>query len=117
MPEDSHARHLGERLLEQLQTLRDQFRAEEGRPCEVRTWPSEAGHEPVADRIPHGRRHDGDRGGRLLSRTGPWRSPCDDEVGLETGELSGQTGEALDLPVRLSVLNQDVLTLHVALLP
>lgn len=35
-------------------------------------------------------------------------------VDLETGEFGRQSREALDSPVRRSVFNEDVLTLHVA---
>jgi len=41
-----------------------------------------------------------------------WREPP--SVDLETGEFGRQSREELDSPVRRSVFNEDVLTLHVA---
>src|SRR5256885_6765677 len=81
---------------------------------DVATRPRETGHEPVSDRIAHDRHDDGDRGGRLPYCTGRWRIQREDEVDLETGQLGRQTREPLDLPIGPSVLDEDVLTLHVA---
>ncbi len=54
------------------------------------------------------------RGRRLLGGTCSRRGPRDDNVEIEAGEFARQTREALDFPVRRSVLYKDVLTLHVA---
>jgi len=114
MPEGRDPRNLGEGLLEQLQALRDQLGAEVRQPGDVPTRPRETGHEPVSDRIANDRHDDGDRGGRLLYSTGRWRIRREDEVDLETGQFGRQTWEPLDLPIGRSVLNEDVLTLHIA---
>jgi hypothetical protein len=50
----------------------------------------------------------------LPCRTGGGRSARDDEVDLETGEFGRQTREALEFPVGRPVLNENVLTLHIA---
>ena len=114
MPEGSDARDRGNRFLEQLQTLGNQLRAEEGQPCDVSTLARKARHEPVSDRIAHSLRDNGDHGGRLLGGAGRGRIRRDDEVDLETGQLGRQTRQSLDLPFRRSVLNDDVLTLQIA---
>ncbi len=100
MPEDSDAQNAGERLLEQLQPLGDEFRAQEGRARNICTRPGETGHEPIANRIAHSNPYDGNGRGRLLGSTGSGRSHRDDEVDLETGEFSRQSRVALDSPVR-----------------
>ena len=104
----------GEQFSQKGQTLRDQFRAKESRACDISSWPREAGHKSVSDRVAHSSDYDRDRGGRLLRSTARGRSQCDDEVDLETDQFGRQTREPLDLPVRRSVLNDDVPTLDIA---
>src|SRR5215217_6179601 len=66
MPEGSNARYGGKRLFEQLQPLGGELRAKERHSGNVPAWLSEAGHEPISDRVTHDRHHDGDSGRRLL---------------------------------------------------
>ena len=110
----SDARDPGKSFPEQLEAFGDWFRAEKGQPRDIPTRPREAGDESVSDRITHNRRDDGDRGGRLLCGAGRWRIPRDDEIDVETGEFVRPTRQPLDLPVCRSILNDNVLTLHIA---
>jgi hypothetical protein len=71
-------------------------------------------HELVADRIAHGRRNNGNDGGRLLGGTGHRRPRRHDEVDLEMNQFGGQAWEPLGLAVRSPKLDGDVLPLHVA---
>jgi len=116
MQEGSDARNLGERFLEQLQTLGNQLGAEEGQPRDIPTRPRDAGDQAVSDRIAHNRRHNGDTGGRLLCGTGHGRTHHDDEVDLETGQLCREPRKPLDLPVRSSAFNDDALPFQIAAL-
>ena len=52
----------------------------------------------------------------MFSRKGDWPTPGHDEVNLEPHELGREGGEALEPPLRISVRNDDVLSLDPAAL-
>ena len=76
--------------------------------------PREAGHESSPHRIKRRCHDDGDRGSRVLRSFGSRRPPRHDYIDLETGQLRGEGGERSNPPFRKSVLNGNVLALHVA---
>ena len=114
MPEGSNARYGGKRLLEQLQPLGGELRAKERHSGNVAARLSEAGHEPISDRVAHDRHHDGDSGRRLLCSAGRGGIAGDDEVEIETNELLRQLCKSLDVSICIPVLDDDVLPLHIA---
>jgi len=66
------------------------------------------------DRITHRIAYDGYRGGRLLCGTGARRSARDNHVDIEPSQFGRQAKQPLDVSIRASVLNDDVLTLDIA---
>ena len=61
------------------------------------------------------RHNDGNRLGRILGRPDPL-VPCryHDEIDLETHQLRRKLRSPIDLPLRISVLDGDVLSFYVA---
>src|SRR5439155_14924246 len=84
---------------------------------EVAAWPSEARHQLIPDRIAHRRRHDRDRRRCVASGTRAGRRSRQDEVDLETHQLTRQRREPLDVAARRSQLEDEVLTLDITALP
>src|SRR5262245_2585727 len=68
------------------------------------------------DRIdPSARHNDGNRLGRILGRQDyPGSSSCHDDINLETHQLGRKLREPIDLSLRKSVLDGDVLSFDVA---
>src|SRR6266404_2248532 len=114
MPEYSDAGNLRKYFPEKSQTFGNQFRAGEGRPRDVSSWPRQAGHESVSDRIAHSTYDDRRRGEHLLCSKAGGRSPREDEVELETRQFGSQSQEPFNLPICCPVLDEDILTLNIA---
>src|SRR5262249_61044584 len=74
----------------------------------------EARDEPLPDGITDSHHNDGDRLGRLLGRQHRWRRHGGYDVHLEADQLGREVGEPLVLPLRPSVLHDDVLALDIA---
>src|SRR5207245_2288819 len=83
----------------------------EGSPREVAARAGEIGNEAGHYRIASGRHNDGYRRGRLLCRTARWCAFCDDNVHFELDEVSREDRQAFVVPLRISVLEGDVLAL------
>src|SRR5262245_18965558 len=68
------------------------------------------------DRIdPSACHHDGNRLDRILGRQDyPVPSCCHDDINLETHQLGRKLREPIDLSLRISVLDGDVLSFYVA---
>src|SRR6266511_1676225 len=113
IPEDRHWRRSGDELLEQLESLPGQFYRLKTQPREVAAWMSEALDVPLAHRVAGARHDDGDRRGRLLER-GQHGSGGDDDVNLQTGQLGGQTGQAIWPAFAPAWLGHEMLSIHVA---
>ena len=70
LPEDSDPTDPRNGLLEQLQTLADELRSEDGQPRDIAARPRKAGDEPVRNRIGDSSEDNGDGPGRLLGGQG-----------------------------------------------
>jgi hypothetical protein len=73
-----------------------------------------AGHEPERNGITNNCRDDWDRFGDFLGRADRGVSSCHDDINLETDQLGRKLSEPIVLSFRISVLNGDILSLHVA---
>jgi hypothetical protein len=109
MPKRSDAGNIGQRLLEQTETLGDNLRAEKRQACDVPARPRERSHEPVFDRVAHDRHDDWDRAGCTLDRAGRRRVGGEDEVQIERGELIRQLREVLDPAICRAIFDDDAL--------
>ena len=74
----------------------------------------QAGDEPLPHRISGGGHHDRDRACGVLGRPDRGGSLCHNHVHLELGQLGRQVAEPFLAPLRITVLNDDVLALDVA---
>jgi hypothetical protein len=111
VPDNSDTAESGNNFLKKLEPLRSDLREEEGRPREVAARASEIGNE--ADRIASDRHNDGYRRGRLLRRTARRCAFRDDDVHLEADQVGREDREPVVVPVRISVLDGDVLALDI----
>jgi hypothetical protein len=114
MQQGSDAGDLGERVLEQLQPLGDQLRAEERRPCDISSRPGKAGDEPISDRIAHGRRDDRDDGVACRAARAAGVAPATMRSTLRRASSVARRGRRSSFPVGRPVLNENVLILHIA---
>jgi hypothetical protein len=113
IPEDGDPGR-GNNLFEKIKPLRAQIHGNVSEPREVRPRPGEAGDESSPNRIADGHHDDGDRCRCLLGRTGCRRSPRHNDVNLETDQIHREVRELFGPSLGPSVLNRDVLALHVA---
>ncbi len=101
-------------LLEVFQTLADEVRgSEDGLPRDVAARPRKAGDEPARNRIASSSEDDGKSPGRLLGGQGMGCGSGHDDINLERNQFGRESGEPLDLPLAISVFNDDVATFDV----
>ena len=81
---------------------------------DVSALPREAGDDARGNGVANGRHDNGYRRGRALGHKRPRYRMGHDDVNLEANQLGRQIGEPIALPLRPSVLNDNVLALHVA---
>jgi hypothetical protein len=110
------ARELGEGLPEELEAL-PVLRANERDPGDVGPGARVACDEPRLVGEGDVRKHDRDRGRRLLGRAGSLRAGSAEDVDRETNQLSRELGKALAAPIGPADLEGDVFAFDVAALP
>src|SRR5262249_8767401 len=109
---DRYTPDLRDGILEQRQVLGEDLRVEAiGHPGDIPAGARDARDEPEADRIRQAHSHDRDRGRGFLRCQGRRRRGRGDDVHLQPYELGGQRRESLEVPIRPSILDHDVLTL------
>src|SRR5438477_6487725 len=113
MPEGSDPTDPRHCLLEQFQTLADEIRGEEGQPRDIAARPRQAGDEPAPNRIGGSSEDNGEGPGRLLGSHGGECGWGQDDIDLEGNEFGRESGEPLELPLGISVFDQDVAALDV----
>jgi hypothetical protein len=104
---------LGRDFLEELQPLAGELRAQGAQARDVAPWVRQAGDEPLPNRITGARHHNRDRARGVLGRPDRVAAPRHDDVHLEPNQLGRQVGEPLVPPLRIPVLNDEVLALDV----
>ena len=112
--QDRNARKCGKSCLEYLQPLSAQLSVQVGQPRNVPTRPSKAGNEPRADWIGGDRHDDWDGRCRLLRGRRRWSTLRNDSLDLESRQLGREVRKPFVLSLGRSILNDDVLALHVA---
>ena len=117
MPQRRNARHSRQHRLQLRQSFRHQFRSKKGESGDISTWPREADHQSVLNRVAHHRYHNRNRTGRLPRGQSAGRIRCDDHVDVQVCQFAGQVRELLNVAVRFSILNDDVMTFRIAEYP
>ena len=100
--------------LRSLQPLAGELRHQDAQARDVPPRPRQAGDEPLPHRIRGARHHDRDRARGVLGSAGRGGASCHNHVHLEPDQLGRQVGEPLVLPLRIAVLNDEVLALDIA---
>jgi len=114
IPKQGHAGHLGSDLPEELQSLALQIWRDRAQARDVATRPRQARDDAASDRIAdrhHDERH---RCGRLLHGKGRRCTGRDDEIHVCGQEIIDEARKPLVVPIRPSVLDQDVAALLIA---
>jgi hypothetical protein len=76
--------------------------------------PRQAGDEPFPNRFLGARHHDRARARGVLGGVDGWAAPGHNYVDLEPDQLGRQVAGPLETPLRIAVLDDEVLALHVA---
>src|SRR5262249_50723386 len=112
---DRDAGKFGNGFLEQLKALAAQCWTKVGNAGHISAWTCEAFNETCLDRIePSTRHYDGNSFGRILGRPNQRFPSCYDDINLETYQFGRKLREPILLPLRISVLEGDVLSFYVA---
>jgi hypothetical protein len=111
-PRAQHAGEFGNNFFEQFEAFSNLLRGNIGQPREIPARVRQAFHKPRFNRVTHRRDDDGDRVGGVFSSQSFGSNGSDNDVNLKTDEISGESREAIASPLRISVLNADVLSLN-----
>jgi hypothetical protein len=117
IPQDADPRGRWHELFEEFEPFREQIGVSVCKARGVPTRTGQTGHESGADGIRFAHEHDGDRARDFLGRESAAGRCRNENIDLDTDELRGERGEPLDLPRRISLLDDDVLTFDVSKLP
>src|SRR5215813_11801516 len=113
--ENRNTSKFGNRFLEQLQPLAGEFSVKACNAGDVAAGTGQAFNMALLDRIePTARHNDGNRLGRIPSRPDRSVPSYQDDINPETHQLSRKSREPIGLPLRISVLDGDVLSFYVA---
>ena len=112
IPEHSHAGELGNNFPEELQPFSNQLRDDLGQPRDVATGPRQALNKPSSNRVTGRRHNDRDYPGSVFCGHSIARNGSDDEVNLETDQIGCEVRKAIVSPLRIPVLDADVLSLN-----
>ena len=114
VPQDDHARHCRNRLLQYLELLCGdglRCRAHSG---DVSPRPSETGHQPLSDGIGREHEHDWDRRCRLLGRELRRDGLRENDISRQGDEFGRHGGQSVDNVFGDPELDDDVASLDVA---
>jgi hypothetical protein len=115
VPKNGDARRPGYDLLEELQVLAAQLGKIEKQSSNVASRSCDARHQPGLNGIDFEiYPHDRDGTSRVLSRCQSPGAPGENHINFEACEFKCEFGEKFGLVVRGSVLECDVLSLHVS---
>src|SRR3954453_11091209 len=113
IPKKDHARDERKDLLDKLQPLGGNVRAEDGIACDIPARPGEACREPGPYRITDPDHDDGDRVRRRLARGGGWRALGYDDIHWDADQFCCRGRKPVGLALGSTILKGDVLTLDV----
>ena len=114
VPQEGEARDRGDRLLEELQSLGTEIRAEDGIAGDVFPGLSQARDQPGPDRIADADHDDRDGGGRLLGRAGRRRTEGRDQVDRAADQRRRRRCQPVGLPFPVAIFEGDVPALLIA---
>src|SRR5262249_29602923 len=84
-----------------------------GQPCDVPARARQGRDEPEPNRIvTTGNHDDGDRLGGVLGCCGCWQRLRYDDVHLEPDQLCREVGQPVELTLRISIVDDNILTLN-----
>jgi len=111
--ERGYCAHVGEQLVQQLQSLPIRFRTQRGHACEVTARSVQAGYETDLNRIGAGHENNGNRGGRSLGRYR--RLAVRGNHGhLAANQIGCQCRQSIAVPFRPAVFDRHVPALDIA---
>src|SRR3984893_15942051 len=113
-PQHSRPREVRDHFLEQFKPFCAKFRGKNRAARYVAPWVGQTGDQSGADRVNGGRNDDRNCPGRIPGREGCGRRAGDDHVGMESNHLLRKLREPLCSTPRVSALDDEVLSLHVA---
>ncbi len=109
------AGHPGGNLLEEFQAFAYEVGTDQGQPRDVPAGSRQAGDEARPHRIPGFRHDDGNGRGRLHGRPGRWHAGCrHDDVNRDPDQLNRERGQLVELALRITACQDEVLPLHIA---
>src|SRR6266849_1170887 len=114
VPKKGDARHVRHGLFQKLEPFCRQARAKYRQACDVSTWVREARDEAAPHWIANAGDDDGDSRRRLLGGESRGCSPGHDDVHVEPNELGREVRQPLVSPLRVSLLECNALSFHVA---
>jgi hypothetical protein len=114
IPENSHRGNLGESLLKQPQRFSDDLSGHRGVSRYVGTRSRKTCNEPCSHRIANAYDNDRDSRGRILGCQRRLRYHRNNDVNIELDQLPRKLRETIKIPVRKSVLNDNVSSLDIA---
>src|SRR5262245_52995757 len=106
--------NLRNHLHQKFEPFRVQLWGEERKPSEISTGSRQACHLTVPKWIIGRGEDDGDGFGRVLRLLGGHGSIGNDDIEFETDQLIGEIRQRLELSFRISVLDNNVFSFHVA---
>ena len=74
----------------------------------------ETGHQPTGDRVDRANKYNWNRASRFLGRACCCASRGEDDINLEPNQLRREGGKAINISLRPSVFDGDVLSLNIA---
>src|SRR5215471_10458304 len=102
-----------QQVADQLHAFASRFGSDASQPSDISARPRKARDQPQTDGVSGLGHHDRDFPRRLLCRHSGGREPSDDDIDLETNQLSCQFGKPLDLSFRRPKFKSNVLPLDV----
>src|SRR5262245_7922240 len=112
--QNGHAGEGRDRLLEELETLANHVCTLDGYPCNVASWPREARHEAVSNRVTGDHHDNWNRRRCLLRGRDGVVTGSDDDIDPETHQLGDDTRVPLRPPVYRADFERDILAFDIA---
>src|SRR5216684_4954388 len=112
IPKHGHGGELRNNFLEQVQPFSSQLRIHLGQPGDVAAGPRQALNDPSCHRVTRRRHHNRDFLGSVFGSQSIVGNGSDDDVNLETDQIGCELRQDVDFHLRISVFNDDVLSLN-----
>src|SRR5262245_51171794 len=111
--QSGHSPRGWQQVADQLHAFASRFGGDASQPSDISARPRKARDQPQTDGVSGLGHHDRDFPRRLLCRHSGGREPSDDDIDLETNQLSCQFRNPVDLSFRRPKLKSNVLPLNI----